>query len=107
MPVDLSLVHLGWIESGQLGYPLAHRRAGFFHCVSVDRVTNGPLSGSVHAGKVEDVAQFCFRVGDSFEQRLLAMLGTEVIPLFRGGTFAAASESCGGLTCCLERRLEM
>ena len=93
MPVDLSLAHLGWIESGQLEYPLAHRRAGFSHCVSVDRVTNGPLSGSVHAGKVEDVAQFRFRVGDSFEQRLLAMLGAELLPLVPDGTFASAGKN--------------
>ena len=69
MPVDLSLMRLGWIESVQVGYPLAHRRAGFVHCVRADRVTGGALLGSVHAGKDsdEDVAQFCLMVGDSFE----------------------------------------
>ena len=70
------------IESGKVECPLAHQRAGFDHCVRADMVTSGSLAGLVHAGEYEDVAQFCFWVGNSFERRLLAMLGAEVLPLF-------------------------
>ena len=64
----------------------------------MDRVTGGPFAGSVHAGKDEDIAQFHLWVGDAIEQRCLAMLGAEVLPLFPDGSFSGASESCDGLT---------
>jgi len=107
MPLDLSLKRLGGIESGQVGDPLAHRRAGLAHCVRPDRVTGGAFPGSVHAGEDEDVAQLGLMVFESLEGRVLAMLGAEFFPLAPDGTFAGVGESCGRFACFLERRHEM
>ena len=102
-----SLRLLAGIESGQVGYPLAHCRAGFTHCFRSDRVTGGSFSFSVHGCEHEDVANLRFRVKDSSEGAVRAVLCTEMFPLGEIGGRGSSGLNCCGFAAFVERRAEM